>query len=61
MFSCPIYLSGIDLQMCRARTEHKIFEKLLAMVPDLMDRVIEGVESEAQLAVIAESVCVLSL
>jgi len=33
--------------------EHKIFQKLQAMVPNLLDRV---VESEAALAVVAESV-----
>ena len=59
MFSSPINLSGIDLQLCRARTEYKIFEKLIAMVPDILDRVIEGVESEDELAVIAESVCLI--
>ena len=54
MFLCPIYLSfGIHSLLCSARTEHRIFQKLLAMVPNLMDRV---VESEAELIVIAESV-----
>jgi hypothetical protein len=51
---CPIYLSSyVHLLLCRARTEHRIFQKLLAMVPNLLDRV---VESEAGLVVIAESV-----
>ena len=31
----------------------------MAMVPDILDRVIEGVESEGELAVIAESVCLI--
>jgi hypothetical protein len=53
---CPIYLSsGIHFLLCRARTEHRIFQKLLAMVPNLLDRV---VESEAELVVVAESVSV---
>jgi hypothetical protein len=47
--------SGIDFQLYRARAEHRIFQKLLGMVPNLLDRV---VESEAELVVIAESVCV---
>jgi hypothetical protein len=38
---------------CRARAEHKIFQKLQAMVPNLLDRVLE---SEAALAVVAELV-----
>ena len=45
--------SGIHLLLCRARTEHRIFRRLLAMVPDLLDLV---VESEVALAVVAESV-----
>ena len=45
------YVFGIH--RCRARTEHRIFQKLLAMVPNLLERV---VESEAELVVIAESV-----
>ena len=31
----------------------------MAMVPDILDRVIEGVESEGELTVIAESVCLI--
>ena len=58
VFMPNLSVYGIDFHLCRARTEHKIFQKLLAMVPDLMDRI---VESEDELAVIAESVCVLSL
>jgi len=50
-----LFVSGIDFLLCRARTEHRIFQKLLAMVPNLLDRV---AESEAELLVIAESVCV---
>jgi hypothetical protein len=45
----------IRFRFCRARAEHNIFQKLQAMVPNLMDRV---VESEAALAVVAESVWV---
>jgi hypothetical protein len=41
---------GICFLFCRARAEQKIFQKLQAMVPNLLDRV---VESEAALAVIA--------
>ena len=41
------------LLFCRARVEQKIFMKLQDMVPNLLDCV---VESEAALAVIAESV-----
>ena len=53
---CPIYLfSGIHFLLCRSRTEHRIFHKLLAMVPNLLDRV---VESEAELMVVAELVWV---
>jgi hypothetical protein len=44
---------GICFLFFRARAEHKIFQKLQAMVPNLLDRV---VESEAALAVVAESV-----
>ena len=55
VFIYNLSVSGIDFQLCRARTEHRIFQKLLAMVPNLLDRV---VESEAELVVIAESVCV---
>ena len=55
VFMSNLSASGIDLQLCRARTEHRIFQKLLAMVPNLLDHVIE---SEAELVVIAESVCV---
>jgi len=36
-----------------ARTEHRIFQKLLATVPNLLDRV---VESEAELVVVSESI-----
>ena len=50
-----LFVSGIDFQLCRARTEHRIFQNLLAMVPNLLDRV---VESEAKLVVIAELVSV---
>jgi hypothetical protein len=46
-----LFVSGIH--RCRARTEHWIFQKLLAMVPNLLERV---VESDAELVVIAESV-----
>jgi hypothetical protein len=53
LFILPV--SRIDFQLCRARAEHRILQKLLAMVPNLLDRVIE---SEAELVVIAESVCV---
>ena len=53
-FSCLMYLSsGINFLLCRAWTEHRIFQKLLAMVPNFLERVIE---SEAELVVIAESV-----
>ena len=55
VFMSNLSVSGIDFQLCRARTEHRIFQKLLAMVPNLLDRV---AESEAELLVIAESVCV---
>lgn len=44
-FSCFLF--------CRARAEHKVFQKLQAMVPNLLDRVLE---SEVALAVVAESV-----
>jgi hypothetical protein len=37
----------------RAQAEHKIFQKLQAIVPNLLDRVFE---SEAAFAVVAESV-----
>ena len=54
LFFCQIYLSfGIHSLLCSARTEHRIFQKLLAMVPNLMEQV---VESEAELVIIAESV-----
>ena len=55
VFLSNLSVSGIDFQLCRARTEHRIFQKLLAMVPNLLDLVIE---SETELVVIAESVCV---
>ena len=55
VFMFNLFVSGIDFLLCRARTEHRIFQKLLAMVPNLLDQV---VESEAELLVIAESVCV---
>ena len=45
--------SGIHFLSCRAQTEHRIFQKLLAMVPNLLDCIIE---SEAELMVIAELV-----
>lgn len=57
-FISNLSVSGIDFQLCRARTEHRIFQNLLAMVPNLLDRV---VESQAELVVIAESVCVCLL
>jgi hypothetical protein len=47
--------SGINFLLRRVRTEHRIFQKLLAMVPNLLDRV---VESEAELVVVSESVSV---
>ena len=51
-----MYLSsGINFLLCRAQTEHRIFQKLLATVPNLLDRV---VESEAELVVVSESVSV---
>ena len=53
VFMSNLSASSIDLQLCRARTEQRIFQKLLAMVPNLLDHVIE---SEAELMVIAESV-----
>ena len=58
MFFCPIHLSsGVHFLLCRARTEHRIFQKLLAMVPNLLERV---VESEAELVAAAELVGLLS-
>jgi hypothetical protein len=53
VFMFNLHVSGIHFLLCRARTEHRIFQKLLAMVPNLLERV---VESEAELAAIAESV-----
>ena len=55
VFLSNLSVSGIDFQLCRARTEHRFFQKLLAMVPNLLNLVIE---SETELMVIAESVCV---
>ena len=54
-FGWSIRPMNICFLFCRARAEHNIFQKLQAMVPNLMDRV---VESEAALAVVAESVWV---
>lgn len=51
-FLTPNLSFGIHSLLCSARTEHRIFEKLLAMVPNLM----EQAESEPELVVIAESV-----
>ena len=51
VFVSILFVSGIH--RCRARTEHRIFQKLLAMVPNLLESV---VESEAELVVIAGSV-----
>jgi hypothetical protein len=55
VFMSNLSAYGIDFLLCRVRTEHRIFQKLVAMVPNLLDRV---VESEAELVVIAELVCV---
>jgi hypothetical protein len=55
VFISNLFVYGIHFLLGRARTEHRIFQKLLSMVPNLLDRV---VESEAELLVIAELVCV---
>jgi hypothetical protein len=55
VFMSNLFVSGIHFLLCRARTEHRIFQKLLTMVPNLLERV---VESEAELVVIAESVSI---
>jgi hypothetical protein len=52
-FGRSIRLVGICFSFCRTRAEYKIFQKLQAMVPNLLDRV---VESEAALADVAELV-----
>jgi hypothetical protein len=44
---------GICFPFCRTRAEYKIFQKLQAMVPNILNRV---VESEAALADVAELV-----
>jgi hypothetical protein len=53
IFLVNTYLCVICFLFCRAWTEQKIFLKLQAMVPNLLDSV---VESEGALAVISESV-----
>jgi hypothetical protein len=53
VFMSNQFVSGIHFLLFRARTEHRIFQKLLGMVPNLLECV---VESEGELAVIAESV-----
>jgi hypothetical protein len=53
-FFRSIYPSlGHYFLFCRARAEYKVFQKLQAMVPNLLDRV---VESEAALANVVELV-----
>ena len=54
MFLCLIYLSlGIYSLLHSARTKHRIFLELVAMVPNILDHV---VKSEAELTAISESV-----
>ena len=53
VFMSNLFVPSIHFLLCRAQTEHRIFQKLLAMVPNLLEHVIE---SEAKLVVIAESV-----
>ena len=55
MFSCPIYLSLVLTSNCAGHELRiEFFQKLLAMVPNLLECVIE---SEAELVALAESVC----